>query len=145
MYLWNAELRIDFLIPERGRGRDRPIEVKSLAVKATPLRFVEMLLDHPVSVKEGSVMVSIPDPAAFCLHKLLIAGRRRRRESRLKDLEQALHVAPITREVTLKQVYRELPKRWQRTVLRTLERVVRTNVLLEREAQVLLATLGALG
>src|SRR3990167_6075956 len=42
VYLWNAELRIEFLIPERGRGRDKAVEIKALAVKAMPLRFVDM-------------------------------------------------------------------------------------------------------
>lgn len=141
IYLWNAELRIEFLIPERGRGRDKAVEIKPLAVKAMPLRFVDMLLRHPVSVKEGAVDVSIPDPAAFCLHKLLVANRRKRTESRDKDLEQALHVAPIVKKTTLKRVYQELPKIWQRTIIQTLERTLQDTVLLRREAQELLDTL----
>ena len=141
IYLWNAELRIEFLIPERGRGRDKAVEIKSLAVKAMPLRFVDMLLRHPISVKEGGVTVSIPDPAAFCLHKLLIAKRRKRSESRLKDIEQALHVASFVKPLTLRRIYRELPKTWQHSVLDTLQQSTRSSILLRDEAHQLLDTL----
>lgn len=144
IYLWNAELRIEFLIPERGRGRDKAVEIKPLAVKAMPLRFMDMLLQHPTSVTEGGISVSIPDPAAFCLHKLLVANRRKRPESRQKDLEQALHVAPIAKTSTLKHIYQELPKTWQRAIMQTLEKAVQNTVLLREEAQGLLDTLQSL-
>ena len=141
IYLWNAELRIEFLVPERGRGTDKAVEIKPLAVQAMPLRFVEMLLQHPISITEGRVSVSVPDPAAFCLHKLLVANRRKRAASRAKDLEQALHVAPIVKKATLKRIYREMPSTWQRTVIQTIERALQSTVLLRREAQELLDTL----
>ena len=141
IYLWNAELRIEFLIPERGRGSDKAVEIKPLAVKAMPLRFVDMLLRHPTSMTEGHVTVSVPDPAAFCLHKLLIAKRRKRAENRLKDVEQALHVSTIVNRTTLKRIYQELPKTWQRTILQGLEQTLRSTVLLRHEAQELLDTL----
>jgi len=144
IYLWNAELRIEFLIPERGRGRDKAVEIKPLAVKAMPLRFMDMLLRYPTSVTEGGMRVSLPDPAAFCLHKLLVANRRRRTESRQKDLEQALHVAPIVKESTLKRIYQELPKTWRRAVIQTLEKTAQSTVLLRQEAQHLLDTLQSL-
>ena len=141
IYLWNAELRIEFLIPDRGRGRDQAMEIKSLAVKAMPLRFMDMLLRHPISITEGHVTVSVPDPAAFCLHKLLIANRRQRAESRQKDVEQALHVSTIVNRTTLKRIYQELPKTWERTIIESLRRTLRSTVLLRREAQELLDTL----
>lgn len=143
IYLWNAELRIEFLIPQYGRGREGAVEIKPLSVKATPLRFVDMLLRYPILIDEGKITVSVPDPAAFCLHKLLIANRRKWAEKRIKDLEQALHVAPVVEKTTLKRVYQELPKTWQRTIIQTLERTLQSTVLLRREAQELLDTLRA--
>jgi hypothetical protein len=70
-----------------------------------------------------------------------VASRRKRAESRAKDLEQALYVAPIVKSATLKRVYQELPKTWQRIVIRTLERAIQSTILLRREAQELLGTL----
>lgn len=134
IYLWNAELRIEFMIPERGRGMEKAPTITPLGVRAMPLRFVDLLLRQPISVVEGGVKVLLPNPAAFCLHKLLIANRRKRPDSRTKDYEQALHVAPILQPATLRRVYLELPKTWQRDVLRNLERAARSLPLLTEEA-----------
>jgi len=106
-----------------------------------PLRFVDMLLRHPIFVKEGGTTVTLPDPAAFCLHKLLIATRRKRPESRVKDFEQALHVIPATRQADLQRIYLELPKTWQRKVLESLKQASRSVPLLSKEAAQLVNTL----
>ena len=105
------------------------------------LRFVDMLLRYPISIAEGNVTVLVPDPAAFCLHKLLIAKRRKRAESRLKDIEQALHVSAIVNRTTLKRIYQELPNTWRRAIIQGLERTLHSQVLLRREAQELFDTL----
>ena len=141
IYLWNAELRIEFMIPERGRGMEKAPAIKSLGVRAMPLRFIELLLQHPISVVEGGVKVMLPDPAAFCLHKLLIANRRKRSESRLKDFEQALHVIPVIKPAMLRRVYLELPKTWQRDVLQSLERAAQGVPLLKDDTARLAGTL----
>ena len=143
IYLWDAELRIEFMVPERGRGSDHATDVKPLGVRAMPLRFMDMLLDHPMTLIEGGIHVTVPDPAAFCLHKLLIAPRRKRVESRLKDWEQALHVAPILQRARLLPIYRELPKPWQRTILKSLTNAAHNVPLLSVEAEQLAATLHA--
>jgi hypothetical protein len=141
IYLWNAELRIEFMIPERGRGMEKAPTIKPLGVRAMPLRFVDLLLRHPISIDEGGGTVLLPDPAAFCLHKLLIAARRKRPESRLKDFEQALHVIPAIKPATLRRIYLELPKTWQRGVLLSLERAAHSVPLLKDDAAQLSDTL----
>ncbi len=141
IYLWNAELRIDFIIPERGRGMEKAALVKPLGLRAMPLRFVDMLLRHPISLAEGDLKVLVPAPAAFCLHKLLVATRRQRVESRLKDFEQALHVAAAVKPAQLRRIYAELPKTWQRAILKSLEQAAGAVPLLSEQAQQLLRTL----
>lgn len=109
IYLKSAELQIDFIIPERGAGMEKAPAISALGLRPTPLRFVGMLLSHPVSVVEDGIRLSVPDPAAFCLHKLLIAPRRTRLEKRAKDYEQALHVVPALKEGHLRKAYEDLP------------------------------------
>lgn len=144
IYLWNAELRIDFLIPERGRGMARGAAIPSLGLTATPLRFVNLLLQHPISVKEGGINVVLPNPTAFCLHKLLIAGRRKFPESRIKDLEQALHVVPILQPSAVKRIFFTLPNPWKRAITQALERATHDVPLRAHEVTVLLDTLHSL-
>ena len=141
LYLVNAELKIEFIIPERGRGMTKGAKIPALGITALPLRFVSLLLQHPISVRERGVKVTLPNPAVFCLHKLLISTRRKRPESRIKDVEQALHVAPIVRLADLKRIYLELPASWRRKILYALERVKRDSPLLTTESHKLLHTL----
>lgn len=141
LYLWNAELRVEFIVPDRGKGMEHAAAIPSLGIRAVPLRFVDVLLSHPVTVIEDGIKVSIPDPAVFCLHKLLISVRRQRTEKRVKDFEQALHVLSGVKENRLKEVYLEFPKAWQRKVIRSLEQAQRSVPMFEEEAKQLAVTL----
>jgi hypothetical protein len=141
LYLRNAEFKIEFIVPERGCGMTKGARIPSLGITALPLRFVSLLLEHPISVREHGVKVTLPNPAAFCLHKLMISTRRKRPDSRIKDVEQALHVAPIVRAGDLKRTYLKLPVPWRRRILHALELVPHDSPLLTTESQKLLHTL----
>lgn len=87
------DLRLDFLTT-RGRS-DRPVRLPSLHVTAQPLRFMELLLEHPVQVallsQGGAVVVNVPAPARYAVHKLIVATERgsQFRTKANKDLLQA--------------------------------------------------------
>lgn len=141
LYLWNAELRIEFMVPERGRGMEKAASVPSLGLRAIPLRFMDILLEHPIPVVEDGIQVSVPDPAAFCLHKLLIASRRRRPESREKDFQQALATAAAVKPEVLRKLYLSFPKSWQKTVIQNLQKAGKEVPLLRDETDRLIDTL----
>ncbi len=54
IYLWNADLKIEFITPEKGGGVDGSIKIKKLGINAIPLRFVNLLLDNPIKILERS-------------------------------------------------------------------------------------------
>lgn len=87
-------LRVDFVTPMRG-GRDEVFEHRALGVNLQPLPFLEFILEdvHAAAVLSalGVVIVNVPDPARFALHKLLVFAQRRRHDASkaLKDLRQA--------------------------------------------------------
>jgi len=139
--LWNAELKIEFIVPEKGRGTDKAKLIKALGIRAIPLRFVNLLLDHPITLAESGIRVIVPDPAAFCLHKLLIGQRRRMTDKRLKDFEQALGVMPAINTHKLRTIYRQLPRPWQRGVQQALARAAADLPVQEDAAQQLAAML----
>ncbi len=141
VYLRSADFQIDFIVPERGAGMSKAPVIPSLGFRATPLRFMTMLLSNPLSVVEDGIHISIPDPAAFCLHKLLIAPRRPRIEKRLKDFEQALRVAPALSARRLRDVYLDLPKAWHKRIAQSLKQAGDDVPLLEDEAKQLSDTL----
>ncbi len=96
------DLRVELLTPMVGRGRDEPILLPSLNAAAQPLRFLDYLIEDPTPaaiIGGAGVLVNIPQPARFALHKLLIAGRRRDFEAKgRKDLAQAQALCQVLLE-----------------------------------------------
>lgn len=103
LYLWNAELKIEFITPGKGRGAEESIRIKKLGLSAIPLRFVNLLLSDPICITEEGVKTAVPNPANYCLHKLVIANRRRTIDKRMKDLQQAICTYSIADKSYLKK------------------------------------------
>jgi hypothetical protein len=121
LFLKNAELKIEFLSPEKGWGSEKPFEIKKLSLKTTPLRFLDMLLKDKLIVKEDTLNISIPSPLNFCLHKLLIAQRREKNSKKINDIEQAVYVLEVIDLVRFKNEYNNLPKKSKRYIMQSLE------------------------
>lgn len=87
------ELRLDFLTPLR---RDpKPVVLPRLKLTLQPIRFLDYLIERPAQAAllsaNHALIVNVPDPARFALHKLLIAGERpiSERIKSAKDIAQA--------------------------------------------------------
>jgi hypothetical protein len=92
-YMAASGLRVDFLTSNRGPDTDEPRTLPAFGVDAQPLRFMDFLIKDPepaVLLHGTGVLVSVPAPQRFALHKLIVA-RRRHEDSgkREKDLMQA--------------------------------------------------------
>lgn len=73
------DLRVDFLTPLHGRERSSAVFLPAFGLSATPLRHLDYLIaDSQQAVIPGSnvVLVNVPSPARFALHKLWISGKR---------------------------------------------------------------------
>lgn len=89
------EFQIDFLT-SLTRAGDKPITVENLNIALQPLRFMEFSLE---SVEQAilldrngtAVVVNIPSPARYAIHKLLIVGERslKMRVKTNKDVQQS--------------------------------------------------------
>jgi hypothetical protein len=109
------------LTPLVGRERNRPIHIDAIGAAATPLRFLDYLIEEtqPGAVLGGSgVLVNVPRPGRFALHKLIVASRRSQGASGAtkapKDRAQAsallrVLLADLPGEITL--AWKELSKR----------------------------------
>ena len=141
IYLWNAELKIEFITPEKGRGVDGSVNIEKLRVNAIPLRFVGLLLDNPISIVEGDLNVRVPNPANFCLHKLIIASRRIKADKSIKDLQQGICTFMIVDKQEIRRLFDSLPKKWRQAILRMLEKAKSELPLLNEEIEKLEFTL----
>jgi hypothetical protein len=84
---------VDLLTPQLRRDDRNPMPLAKLKAGAVPLQHLRWLMEHPVpaAVLHGSgTAVTVPSPARFAIHKLIIAQKRAiDRTKRQKDLLQA--------------------------------------------------------
>jgi hypothetical protein len=73
------DFRLDFVTTAH-RGAEAPIRNEQLNVTMQPLKFMEYLLEDiqqaALFCVEGAVLVNVPHPARYALHKLLVHGER---------------------------------------------------------------------
>ena len=97
------EFRLDFLTPLH-RGGETPYVHPKLHVTLQPLKFMEFSLEQvqqAVLVSgEGAVLVNVPHPARYALHKLLVLAERKGafQTKANKDLLQAGMLLSVLKE-----------------------------------------------
>lgn len=124
------DLRVDLLTPQR-RGEERPVELPLLRAAAQPLPFLGYLLaePQPAVILEGSgVLVDVPEPARFALHKLWLATERpaAQQAKAAKDVRQAaqlLEVLVADRAHSLHGAWRAVEARRRGAVRGAVERL----------------------
>lgn len=131
-------LRLDFLTP-MVHGKSDAFRHEDLGVNLQPIRFMEFLLedvDQAVILSAvGAVMVTVPDPARYALHKILVHVERRKHNpaKAVKDLRQSAALIEVLDEFRgddLARLWRDLLARgpgWRaraRTGLSALEKEI---------------------
>jgi hypothetical protein len=107
----DKQLRLDFLTPLVG-GKADVYEHPALGVNLQPIHFLEFILEDVnqavVLSAVGAVLVNVPDPVRFALHKLLVFADRRARnpEKALKDLRHAAALLEVLWEFRSDDVMR---------------------------------------
>jgi hypothetical protein len=91
-YLLRGEVSgfyVEFLTPLIGSDNDRKHKRKATmeisGIVSQQLRHIEILLSHPWSIDLKTAIVQVANPVAFLAQKILIHGRRERRD-RAKDI-----------------------------------------------------------
>jgi len=118
--LEHPQLIVEFLVAERGRGSDKPYSLPQLGINAQPLRFLDMLAQNTISTKVEEFNLTLPHPANFALHKLLILQKRQKPEKAIKDKDAAVQIllALVDKgeQDIVKKLFHTLPKRWQKRI-----------------------------
>lgn len=125
MQFVHRDLMLEFIVPERGRGSDKPFVIPDLGVNAQPLRFMDFLSSNVIGLDFADLKVSVPHPINFALLKLIVSARRQKPVKRENDLRQAIEVLRALVEAgetkTLKEVFSSCPAKWRKTILKTLQ------------------------
>lgn len=114
--LEHPQLIVEFLVPEKGRGSSRPYRLEKLGINAQALRFLDFLCMNAVTIEAEGLILNLPHPANFVLHKLLIL-KKRPRDKRLKDIQAAEKILKALVENgqsdSLKKTLGSIPRRWR--------------------------------
>jgi len=113
------DLQLDF-VTTQGRSGDEPVLIKPLNIMMQPLRFMEFSMEDIMKgvllTQQGPIVVNLPRPERYALHKLIIHGERSG-DARLKarkDLDQAACLLAMLKESApddLADAYRDLCER----------------------------------
>lgn len=113
-YVNGSGFRVDVLTENRGAERDAPTRLPALGTHAVPLRFLDFLVYEEipaVALHDAGVLVNVPSPARYAVHKLIIAQRRKEGHAKIdKDLKQAealINALVIRRPHDLRDAWRE--------------------------------------
>lgn len=127
-----SRLRVDLLVPSR--GDDYPtIPVPELKAHATGLPYLAYLLsasqEVPALSAHGVVMVRVPVPERYALHKLIVSQLRAKVSSKPeKDLNQAAVLIEVVTERfpgALEEALAAVPKSAVRHVVRAIKALER--------------------
>jgi hypothetical protein len=118
-HLRGRELRVDFLTPAPRRAKETPIPLPGLGLSAWPLEFLDYLIEDPVpavALDARPVLLRVPRPGRYALHKLWTAATRPASEHAKATKDRAQAAALITvlaseRPDDLREAYSALGRR----------------------------------
>ena len=118
-------LEIEFLTRSIGKGSNT-VNIQSIGITVESLREVNMLADFPLELECRDYIVTVPEPAAYVLHKLSI-NPMREPEKQSKDIrairELLKHINANTNDkARLKIIFDKLFKKQQKIILETADK-----------------------
>ena len=143
-----SEIEVELLTPVVGRDRRKPIQIAALGAAATPLRFLDYLIEEtqPGAALGGSgAWVNVPRAGRFALHKLIVASRRVGGSSAGAKATKDRAQATALLRVLLDELPGEIPLAWKALAARGRGWVSAAAASLKRLEPDLLTELGRLG
>jgi hypothetical protein len=133
MKLDHPELIMEFLVPERGRGTDKPVPLPNLGLNASSIRYLTFISDNTIRAKIEDFHIKLPHPANFALHKLIVSGKRKNQLKAEKDFRMAIDLleALIAKgdQVIVKKVFDSVPSTWQAKIAVGLDKYIHRRIL----------------
>lgn len=117
-YIAASGMRVDLIATHRGPESDLPVRLPALGTDAQPLRFLDFLIYDAIAavvLYGAGILVSVPAPERYALHKLLVARRRTSGHPKIeKDMAEAaslIEVLADARPDDLAQCWKEMRAR----------------------------------
>jgi hypothetical protein len=133
VYMNDRGFRVEVLTENRGPERETPTSLPAIGTDAQPLRFLDFLIYEEIPaalLHDAGVLVNVPSPARYAVHKLIVAQRRRKDSAKVeKDLKQAealLDALALRRPSDLIDAWQEATRRgpkWRQLLTRSLSMI----------------------
>jgi len=119
----HPDLEVEFLTPERGKGKDGPYAIDELHINAQGLRYLDLLQNHTMNAYYNGILINVPEPTAYVLHKFIVSNRRTKSFKREKDIETAQQLGEYLLEQQsqkrkMREIYSCMPKKWKKDLIK---------------------------
>ena len=119
----HPDLEVEFLTPEKGRGRDKPYTFDKLHINAQGLRYLDLIQSYIMKTVYNGISINVPEPTAYVLHKFIVSGRRKKSFKREKDIETARQLGEYLLEQEkqrkkMHEIYVDMADKWKRDLMR---------------------------
>ena len=125
--LEHPDLTVEFLVPERGKGSNKPYLIPQLSINAPALRFLDFLVQNAISVNADRLKIRLPHPAAYALHKFIIFKRRTKIDKHDRDIEGALRVfyqlIQDNKEHEVRIIFNKMHSKWRKKIIDNLKAI----------------------
>lgn len=113
-----GSLEVEFLLAKRGAGHEPAMDT-NIGICAQTLRHLEILARHTVALDFEGLSVTVPEPEAFVLHKMVINQERGNKTE--KDQQVIRRMMPYLDAGKCKDLIEDLPKQSQQKIHRYLQ------------------------
>lgn len=123
--LVHPDLMLEFLVHEKGRGEEKAVNLENFSINAQPLRFLNILQEKTIKIKIDDKLVTMPHPAWFAVHKLIVTQRRSKKEKADKDLTVAIallrDLIEMKKKSEIRKAFNFISKKWQKKIIELLK------------------------
>lgn len=122
----HPDLEIEFLTPEKGKGREKPYNIDKLHINALGLRYLNHLQNHVMKTSCNGILINVPEPAAYVLHKFIVSNKRKKSFKKEKDILTAKQLGEYLLEKTdqrkkMQQIYLSMPDKWKNNLMKVVK------------------------
>jgi hypothetical protein len=117
----HPDLKFEFLTDPGSKPDEQIYNFKQLGVTAQELRYMSIPLSYRTTIIYKDLSISLPEPEAFTLHKLIVCCLRKKEEKAVKDIETARGMlmffeGKMHHVKRIHEIYGSFPKGWKKRV-----------------------------
>ena len=114
-------LELEFITRVLGKGH-HIYEIPSLKIKAEGLRNANMLADYPLELDCENYIITVPEPEAYIVQKLLINSTRVPKSKQDKDIQAIRELLNYANKKRVREIFADRPEKEQKIIKETADK-----------------------